>query len=148
MAEIHHQIGILGKAEEIYHALTTDEGLSSWWTGETTGAGDVGSIIHFRFNGDDGPDFEVTELLPNELVRWRHSGRMPEDWMGTEITFRLVNKDSQVMVRFTHSNWQSPSDFMAHCSTKWAVFLLSLKEAIETGKGRPFPHDIHIDHYE
>ena len=37
---------------------------------------------------------------------------------------------------------------MAHCSCKWAVFLLSLKDALETGKGRPFPDDIHIDHDE
>jgi hypothetical protein len=27
-------------------------------------------------------------------------------------------------------------------STKWAVFLLSLKSLIETGKGAPDPHDV------
>ena len=37
---------------------------------------------------------------------------------------------------------------MGHCCTKWAVFLLSLKEAIEKGEGRPYPDDIHIDHDE
>ena len=31
---------------------------------------------------------------------------------------------------------------------KWAVFLMSLKDVIETGTGNPFPNDIHIDHDE
>jgi hypothetical protein len=66
--------------------------------------------------------------------------------MGTEITFDIREEGGQTFVRFTHANWQEQSNFMAHCSTKWAVFLLSLKDALETGKGRAFPNDIHIDH--
>jgi len=147
MTEIIHRIGINCGPELVYNALTTDEGLSRWWTYDTSGAGEVGSIIQFRFNGA-GPDFEVVELQPDALVRWRHSGAMPEAWMGTEIAFRLSSKGTQTYVLFSHSNWKESSDFMAHCSTKWAVFLLSLKDALETGKGRPFPDDIHIDYDE
>ena len=87
-------------------------------------------------------------MKPDSVVRWAHSGNMPDAWMGTEVSFELTNKDGQTYVLFRHSNWKEPSDFMGHCSTKWAVFLLSLKEAIETGTGRPFPDDIHIDHDE
>jgi len=66
--------------------------------------------------------------------------------MGTEITFQLRVDDNQTFVKFTHSNWKESTNFMAHCCTKWAVFLLSLKDAAEIGKGKPFPNDIHIDH--
>lgn len=145
MAEINHRVGIAGSAADVYHALTTDSGLSGWWTTDTHGAGEVGSIIQFRFNGG-GPDFEITGLQENQLVRWQHSGNSPEDWMGTEITFLLEPEDGQVFVRFTHANWQTADNFLAHCSTKWGSFLLSLKDYIETGKGRPFPDDVHIDH--
>jgi uncharacterized protein YndB with AHSA1/START domain len=147
MAEINHQVGIAGSAEAIYSALTTDDGLAGWWTGDTSGAGGVGSIIRFRFNGG-GPDFEVAELQPGRLVRWKHSGEMPDQWMGTEVIFLLQPGERQTFVRFTHADWKEASDFMAHCSTKWAVFLLSLKDLVETGSGRPFPNDIHIDHSE
>lgn len=147
MAEIIHRVGIAGSVNEVYNALTTDEGLSRWWTTDTSGAGNVGSIIKFRFDGV-GPDFQVVEQQTNSIVRWRHSGDMPGPWVGTEISFHLTNGGGQTYVRFAHSKWQEPSDFMAHCSTKWAVFLLSLKEAIETGKGKPFPNDVHIDHDE
>ena len=145
MAEINHRVGIAASAGDIYQALTTDEGLSRWWTTDTRGAGGVGSIIQFRFEGG-GPDFEVVELQPDVLVRWKHSGEVPPAWMGTGITFRLEAGEQQTYVRFIHADWAEASDFMAHCSTKWGVFLLSLKEAVETGNGRPFPHDIHIDH--
>ena len=145
MAEINHRVGIAASASDVYQALTTDEGLSRWWTTDTRGAGEVGSVIRFRFDGG-GPDFEVVELQPDRLVRWKHSGEVPAAWKGTGITFRLDAGEQQTCVRFVHDNWVEASDFMAHCSTKWAVFLLSLKEVLETGVGNPFPRDVHIDH--
>lgn len=145
MFAINHRVGVKAPAEKIYQTLTTNAGLAEWWTNDVSGAGAVGSIIEFRFNGG-GPDFSVTELMPNILVRWTHSGTMPSEWMGTEISFRLDADGDQTFVTFSHSNWKVSSDFMAHCSTKWAVFLLSLKDAMETGQGRPFPNDIQIDH--
>jgi hypothetical protein len=30
---------------------------------------------------------------------------------------------------------------------KWAVFLLSLREYVETGKGKPSPYDVKIDNW-
>jgi uncharacterized protein YndB with AHSA1/START domain len=145
MSDIIHQVGIKAPAEKIYGLLTTDNGLSQWWTNDVSGAGEIGSVIEFRFNGG-GPDFTVAELIPNKLVRWTHSGAMPEAWMGTEILFQLREDGAQTFVRFSHTNWKEPTDFMAHCSTKWAVFMLSLKDCAETGKGKPFPDDIPIDY--
>lgn len=145
MVDINHRVGIHASPKKIYEALTTDIGLTKWWTNDISGAGEVGSIIKFRFNGE-GPDFAVIELVPHKTVRWQHSGDVPESWMGTEISFQLQVEGEQTFVRFTHANWKKPTDFMAHCSTKWAVFLLSLKDAIENDQGRPFPNDMQIDH--
>ncbi|MBQ0785797.1 MAG: SRPBCC domain-containing protein [Amphritea sp.] len=145
MMDINHRVGIKASPEKIYEALTTNDGLAQWWTNDISGAGGVGSIIEFRFNGG-GPDFAVVELVANKTVRWKHSGNMPEPWMGTEILFQLQVEGEQTFVRFTHSDWKEPTDFMAHCSTKWAVFLISLKDAVESNQGRPFPNDMQIDH--
>ncbi|HEY9100125.1 MAG TPA: SRPBCC domain-containing protein [Thiobacillus sp.] len=145
MPDIIHRVGIAGSVHDVYQALTTNEGLSTWWTTDTSGAGAVGSVIQFRFGGG-GPDFKVIELKPDTRVRWAHSGTMPDAWMGAEISFDLTHQDGQTIVLFKHTDWKESSDFMGHCSTKWAVFMLSLKDAIETGTGKPFPNDIHIDH--
>ena len=147
MHQINHRVGIKASPEKIYELLTTDTGLTQWWTNDVSGAGDVGSVIKFRFDGG-GPDFTVSELTPNKVVHWKHSGNVPEDWMGTEISYQLEVEGDQTFVRFIHANWKESSDFLAHCSTKWAVFMLSLKDAAETGRGKPFPGDIHIDHSE
>ena len=45
---------------------------------------------------------------------------------------------------FKHAGWVEPVEFMHHCSTKWATFLLSLKQLLETGKGRPAPDEVKI----
>ena len=144
MAEIRHRVGIAGSAADIYQLLTTDAGLSRWWTRDTRGSGDVGAVIEFRF-GDDGPDFEVIELVPDRRVRWRHRGDMPEAWKGTEILFELETRGKHTFVNFSHYNWREADDFLAHCSTKWAIFMMSIKSCIETGAGHPYPDDVHID---
>jgi len=68
MAEIIYRVGIACSPNEVFDALTTNEGLSRWWTNDISGAGGVGSIIKFRFDGM-GPDFELVELQTDTLVR-------------------------------------------------------------------------------
>ncbi len=144
MAEIKHRVGIKGSTEQIYSLLTTDTGLSRWWTSDTRGAGDVGSVIHFRF-GQTEVKFEVIELVPERLVGWRHSGDMPPDWKGSKITFELEQQDKQTILLFSHYDWQNSDAFLAHCNTKWGVFMMSIKACIETGVGNPYTDDVAID---
>ncbi|HNM06501.1 MAG TPA: SRPBCC domain-containing protein, partial [Leptospiraceae bacterium] len=63
------------------------------------------------------------------------------------ITFDLSTADGQTIVLFGHRNWREAVEMTAHCSMKWAVFLLSLREYAETGKGRPSPNDLKIDNW-
>ena len=62
------------------------------------------------------------------------------------ITFDLEQDKDQVFINFSHKGWAAQTCLCAHCNTKWAVFLLSLKDYLETGKGQPFPNDVHINH--
>ena len=68
----------------------------------------------------------------------------PADWIGTKISFDLVQEDDFVLVFFKHQGWKEPNEFMHHCSTKWALFLMSAKSLVETGAGAPYPNDVHI----
>ena len=70
----------------------------------------------------------------------------PEEWLGTFFEFRFATEDGGLTaLYFTHGDWQEETPFHFHCSMKWARFLLSLKEYVELGKGRPFPDDIQIE---
>ncbi len=86
---------------------------------------------------------EVIELVPGERVRWRVVDGPPE-WIGTTIDWRLSRSDGYTVVRFSHQGWAEPVEFFAHCSTKWASYMLSLKQLVETGIGAPSPNDMSI----
>jgi uncharacterized protein YndB with AHSA1/START domain len=143
VVDILHRIGIEGSGpEEVYGALTTVEGLAAWWTDDTTGSSEVGGVLGFRFpNG--GFDMEVVELRPAERVTWRVVDG-PAEWIGTTVDWRLRRDGDWTIVLFTHAGWAEPVEFMHHCSTKWATFLMSLKSLVETGAGAPAPKDVQI----
>lgn len=71
----------------------------------------------------------------------------PVEWIGTKIGFDLKQEDDFSIVLFKHAGWKEPVEFMYHCSTKWAIFLLSLKSLVETGKGQPSPDDVQISNW-
>jgi hypothetical protein len=86
---------------------------------------------------------KVLELDPAKRVLWQVVGG-PQDWIGTKVSFELTQDDDFTIILFKHQRWKKPIEFMHHCSTKWALFLMSMKSLVETGKGAPYPNDIHI----
>ena len=144
MVDILHQVGIKDSSPAVvYSALTTLEGLSGWWAEKTTGETAVGGVIEFRF-GPGGIDMKVVELKPDERVLWEVVDG-PAEWIGTLVDFQLKQDGDYTSVLFKHEGWKEPVQFMHHCSTKWAIFLMSLKSLVETGTGLPDPRDTKID---
>lgn len=147
MADILHKVGIKSASpSNVYRALTTPEGLAGWWTTESRGDSEIGGVIRFRFGGDRGFDMKVLDLRPGERVAWQVVGG-PEEWLGTQVSFALRQDGDFTIVLFKHEGWREPVEFMHHCSTKWGVFLLSLKSLVETEAGAPWPHDTKIDNW-
>jgi uncharacterized protein YndB with AHSA1/START domain len=138
MPDILHRVGIEAEPMRVFEALSTLEGIRGWWIADTTGDAAEGGVFQFRANR-----LTVIQADP-ACVRWRYAGPATE-WVDTEIRFELVWRDGQTFVLFTQAGWREPSEFMRHCSTKWATFLLSLKELVERGQGRPQPNDRHIE---
>jgi len=151
MVDIIHRIGIKSPSAQVYKALSTINGLAHWWTEEVEGDERIGGKIKFAFRSETGElkgnmVMEVEELNPQKDVRWLCK-EGPAEWIGTNITFQLSQQDDQTISIFGHRNWREAVEFTAHCSMKWAVFLLSLREYVETGKGKPQPHDLKIDNW-
>jgi hypothetical protein len=48
------------------------------------------------------------------------------------------------VLRFTHTDWRDPIDFMYHYSTKWVPYVLGLKAEAPGGEVKPYPHDMQI----
>lgn len=151
MADIIHRIGIRAPAPMVYEAVSTTQGVAGWWTRDTTGEATPEGTVTTRFLHADGSeigrmDLRMTRLEPHREVRWRFTDGPPE-WIGTEATFTLAQDGEMTILVFGHRHWAEPGEFMAHCSMKWAVFLMSLRDLVETGRGRPAPEDVKIDNW-
>ena len=115
---IRHEVGIAAKPEAIFDALTDVKKLAAWWTSDTRGsAAKVGGIIEFWF-GDFCQKFEVMELKPGKLVRWKATKEddSMDEWFGTEITYSLEPADGQCWLQFSHGGWKSETGMLPHCS--------------------------------
>jgi Activator of Hsp90 ATPase homolog 1-like protein len=144
MPDILHKVGIRSSSfGDAYKKLATIDGLSQWWTSDTRGESKVGNVIQFRF-GNGGFDMKVLELQPDKRVVWQVVDG-PEEWLPTKISFDIKQNGEWTVIYFKQQGWKEPVEFMHHCSTKWAVFLLSLKSLLETGKGAPWPNEIKLD---
>lgn len=151
MVDIIHRVGIKAPISKVYAALATVNGVAGWWTQETSGVAEVGGTMEVRFSNPAGESIggmkmEVVALEPGKKVHWRFTSG-PEEWIGTDAIFDLSEEGNYTIVMFSHRNWRQAVEFMAHCSMKWATFMMSLKDMLETGQGKPSPNDIKIDNW-
>ena len=133
-------------ATKVYEALTTSAGIQSWWT-ETCEIGTTeGGHSTFRF-GDTSKTMRIERLVPATEVRWRcidssidlEDGSISSEWIGTEFLFQLKPlSDQTTALHFQHIGLLPKLDCYSECFRGWTRFLSSLKQYVETGKGKPF----------
>ncbi|WP_194833322.1 SRPBCC domain-containing protein [Nocardia sp. XZ_19_369] len=146
MVDILHRVGVeSASVDDVYAALTSIEGLAGWWASDTKGDANPGGVIEFRFTAG-GFDMKVIDLQPGKRVLWEVVGG-PEEWIGTEVVWDLKEEEGFTIILFQHRGWKEPGEFMYHCSTKWAIYLMSLKQLVETGTGAPDPRDVQISNW-
>jgi uncharacterized protein YndB with AHSA1/START domain len=142
MPDILHKISINAPRERVYAALSTVDGLASWWTSTTSGESEPGKTLEFHF-GKHVCKMRVEALEGGKHVAWECTDASP-DWNGTKLSFDLSEDAGRTTLLFGHRAWREANAFFASCSMKWATFLLSLREYVESGSGRPFPRDVAI----
>ncbi|MFA5885376.1 MAG: SRPBCC domain-containing protein [Acidimicrobiia bacterium] len=148
MVDIRHRIGVDAPPSAVYDQLATTEGLEQWWTQDVRGRAATGEKLAFHFGSPERyMVMEVVELSPNERVAWRCIDG-PDEWVDTDVTFDVREGDDETLVLFTHRGWREPVEFMHHCSTKWASYLIGLKQGLETGHAQPFPHDVKVSNWD
>jgi uncharacterized protein YndB with AHSA1/START domain len=135
MTDIKHKLTIKATPDIVYNAITTQQGLESWWAKQTVAKPEVGFVNIFTF-GTAKNEIKVTALERDKKAVWNviHSA---EEWNGTSIWFGLEGKDGKTILRFAHDGWRAETDFYAECNFAWGQFMMSLKSYCETGKGNP-----------
>jgi len=138
MVNIRHKLEIRASTETVFSNLTTQNGLAGWWTPDTEAKAEVNSILRFGFGPTYFKEMKVLALDTGKKIVWRCTAAT-EEWIGTTISFN-IEKSDKTIVHFSHDNWESQTPMFSQCSYDWAMFLRSLKQLCETGKGLPFPN--------
>jgi uncharacterized protein YndB with AHSA1/START domain len=133
--EIIHTVEIQAPVASVDEALTTEGGLSSWWT---RGVSVEGDRISFTFEEGFNPVMRVEQREPGRLVAWSpESGADP--WMGSTIRFELGERDGRTGILFRHRYAQDlPDEIFGVFNFNWAYYLESLRQLCEEGTGKPF----------
>jgi uncharacterized protein YndB with AHSA1/START domain len=141
MATHSHRILINAPKEEVFEAITTEQGLQGWYTPNTEGDAGHGEKIKLHFKTKDGPfhwDIEITK--PGSVVRWECL-KGPGSAAGTTATFSLDDKGAgKTSVDLDHEGLDEEDDKLKVCNTMWGVLMLHLKKYAETKKPEPAFH--------
>jgi uncharacterized protein YndB with AHSA1/START domain len=137
MPEILHLFNInTTDTSKVFNAITTQQGLSSWWTTGVQAKPEVNSIASFRFIPEHLMEMKVTNLEENKRVEWLCITG-DKQWIGTKIIFNIEPQEDSINLRFSHIDWKDKSDLFAVCNYHWGLYMKSLKNFIETGQGDP-----------
>jgi uncharacterized protein YndB with AHSA1/START domain len=139
--EIWHEVRIKASPQAVYQALTDVNKLAQWWIPDTRGESAIGKTLEFWFGADSLQAMRVAALETNRLVRWQATDSDLSDWAGTEVEFKIFPRNDRTCVHLRHSGYRAGVEAFPYYSMSWAVFLISLKELLEKGKGHPFPSD-------
>lgn len=127
MADIRHAILIDAAPDAIHDLVASGAGFSRWWATDIA-SGPSGTTDLGFFNRSTV--YSLKPLCNEPLdVRWRcESG---QEWVGTELRFRLTPKGKQTQLHFWHAGWQSETDYFISCNTTWGELMFRLKAAAE-----------------
>lgn len=140
MKTIHHVVDVPAGVEAVFDAVTTQEGLSGWWTTKVdVPAAEPGAVIQFTFGGDFNPSMEITAIDPLHRVEWRCvSGH--QNWADNTFRFEFDGReDDTCRLRFwQHYTLELADDYYGTYNYNWGYYLQSLYELVANGTGKPF----------
>lgn len=131
MPDIRHSIQIAAKPEVIYPLVATAEGFGQWWAADITES--EAEVELGFFNRATVYRLRLRVAQPPVQAEWLcETG---EEWIGTEIIFRMESRATSTLLSFTHAGWQSETAYFVSCNTTWGELMFRLKAAAE-GKPR------------
>ena len=150
MTAIRHQVLINAPVAKVYEALSTPDGISTWWDKQTPTQTDRGLVLEHNPGPEHGVvQLRVVELVPNKRVEWECISTHPKTspasaWTGTHFIFEIAEHDNVVssgskpdQVRattldFCQDGYDERSEFFESNKSAWAEVLQNLKQVMES----------------
>ncbi len=141
MKKIIHTVHVHSDPHHVFNALTTEAGVTGWWTSHASLESGEGGLIRFVFTGDFNPHMRQTALRQDERVEWVCIEGHP-NWKDNSFTFDLREQGGETSLQFVQVYAQElDDDTYGTYNFNWGYYLNSLKLYCETGEGTPFEPD-------
>lgn len=141
MARILFDLDIAAPPVKIRRALSTEDGIKSWWTQDATFGDGETPVMTLGFPIAPMP-FEVRlDEASDERVHWTSVGDFPPHWAGTEITWTLTATENGTNVLFNHDGWTDDEGPFAMSAYTWGQLMGTLKSHCESGASVPMFHN-------
>jgi uncharacterized protein YndB with AHSA1/START domain len=150
MATIRHQVLIDAPVAKVYEAISTPEGISTWWDKQTPTQTDRGLVLEHSPGPEHGVvKLRVAELVPHKRVEWECISTHPKTspasaWTGTHFIFELAERDSGALsgskgnqdrattLDFCQAGYDEQSEFFGFNKLAWGEVLQNLKQVVES----------------
>ena len=133
-----HQVNIKATPETIYRAVSTQDGLASFWTSDSKAEPRVGSVATFGFGGPT-QRMRIDELVPGKLAKWTGLADFP-NWGDTVVSWEIKPAENgETSLTFRHTNWPASvtADDLGSINFTWGLVVERLKQYSEGGKPVP-----------
>lgn len=137
MTAIRQQINIARPIRAVWAALTTANGLKSWWADEARVDPRPGGRVVVVTEGDDGEPMEergiLHELRPTRKIEIAWDSNSPALTKGTRLTFQLARDGEETRVSLVHTGRGVLEDEEARevLDKDWRRALRTLRDALE-----------------
>jgi hypothetical protein len=128
-----------------HEAFNAINNVRAWWTEGLEGCTEkLNDEFSVQFWDVHYSKQKLVELVPDKKVAWLITDskltftKDETEWTGTKIVFDISAQGNQTEVRFTQIGLTPVVECYSACSNAWSGYVNnSLKELINTGKGKP-----------
>jgi uncharacterized protein YndB with AHSA1/START domain len=121
--------------KKVIDALTTNEGIRSFWTSQADVPSDVGGTLELSFSVAPKPFDLKLDQADDRTVVW-HTESFPPHWVGTTIRWEVEPREVGSTVGFRHEGFKDDEE-AGRVAFTWGMILVQLKELVEKGSAQP-----------
>lgn len=136
MASIRQQINIAAAPRRVWAALTTADGLKSWWVDEARVDAREGGRVVLISEGEEGQPVEERGMFhtfrPTRRVEIAWDGNSPAPTKGTRVEFNVARDGEETRVSVIHSGGALDDEEAREALEKgWKSALRALRSSLE-----------------
>ena len=135
MGDVLFTFDVAAAPHTVRRALTTTEGIRSFWTDKADVPTEIGKMLRLGFPDAPAAFDLVLAQCDDEMITWR-TATFPPQWVGTEIHWQISGGGKASTLAFRHGSFADETE-EGQVAYVWGQVMVQLKRYVETGVAAP-----------